>query len=50
MLVKDGSHCLVLMIVIDNKPPLDLAIARKKLEMPDDQFVVLPVGKTIVVE
>lgn len=33
-----------------NKPPVDLAIARKKLELADDAFCVLPVGQTLVVE
>jgi len=33
-----------------NKPPIDLALARKKLEMDESRFCVLPVGKTIVVE
>lgn len=34
----------------DDKPPLDLAKARKKLHMDDDRFCVLPVGKTIVID
>ncbi|OCF42487.1 hypothetical protein I317_03732 [Kwoniella heveanensis CBS 569] len=33
-----------------NKPPLDLEIARQKLDVTEDQFCVLPAGKTIVVE
>ncbi|WVQ71254.1 hypothetical protein IAR50_000779 [Cryptococcus sp. DSM 104548] len=33
-----------------NKPPLDLEIARKKLNVEEEQFCVLPVGKTIVLE
>ncbi|WWC66451.1 uncharacterized protein I206_100353 [Kwoniella pini CBS 10737] len=33
-----------------NKPPLDLEIARQKLDVTEDQFCVLPAGKTIVIE
>ncbi|KAK1922686.1 beta-lactamase superfamily domain-containing protein [Papiliotrema laurentii] len=33
-----------------NKPPVDLALARKKLDMDEEQFCVLPVGKTVVIE
>ncbi|WVR05796.1 hypothetical protein IAU60_002821 [Kwoniella sp. DSM 27419] len=33
-----------------NKPPLDLEIARRKLEVGEDQFCVLPAGHTMVVE
>lgn len=33
-----------------NMPPIDLAIARKKLGVSEDAFCTLPVGKTIVVE
>lgn len=40
----------VCLTVLDNKPPVDLAIARKKLELADDAFCVLPVGQTLVVE
>ncbi|KAK4689377.1 N-acyl-phosphatidylethanolamine-hydrolyzing phospholipase D, partial [Tremellales sp. Uapishka_1] len=33
-----------------NKPPVDLEIAKRRLDFPDERFCVLPVGKTIVVE
>ncbi|ORY33016.1 beta-lactamase superfamily domain-domain-containing protein [Naematelia encephala] len=33
-----------------NQPPKDLEIARKKYEIDQDRFCVLPVGKTIVVD
>ncbi|KAL1407486.1 hypothetical protein Q8F55_006919 [Vanrija albida] len=33
-----------------NLPPVDLEIAREKLNVSEDQFCVLPVGKTMVVE
>lgn len=35
---------------VDNKPPLDLEIAKRKLDFPSDRFDVLPVGRTIVVD
>jgi hypothetical protein len=34
----------------DNQPPVDLDIARKKLQVNEEAFQVLPVGKTMVVE
>jgi len=34
----------------DNKPPIDLEIAKKKLEVADDSFMVMPVGRTIIVD
>nr|ODN98740.1 hypothetical protein L204_02704 [Cryptococcus depauperatus CBS 7855] len=33
-----------------NKPPLDLDLARKKLDVKEEQFSVVPVGKTIVLD
>ncbi|GFZ47199.1 hypothetical protein JCM24511_04942 [Saitozyma sp. JCM 24511] len=33
-----------------NQPPIDLEIARKKLQVSEDSFHVLPVGKTMIVE
>ncbi|WWD17956.1 hypothetical protein CI109_102401 [Kwoniella shandongensis] len=33
-----------------NAPPMDLEIARKKLEVDEETFCVLPAGKTIVIE
>ncbi|WVQ85457.1 hypothetical protein IAT38_007622 [Cryptococcus sp. DSM 104549] len=33
-----------------NMPPLDLAIARKKLDVEEERFSVKPVGKTFVIE
>ena len=32
----------------DNQPPIDLEIAKKKLEFPVDKFIVTPAGKTVV--
>lgn len=34
----------------DNKPPLDLELARQLLDVSKNQFSVIPVGKTIVLE
>ena len=33
-----------------DKPPVDLEIAKEKLDMPPGQFTVEPVGRTIVVD
>lgn len=45
-----SSSLLNICILADNAPPMDLAIARKKLEVDEEAFCVLPAGKTIVVE
>ena len=38
------------MLMADNKPPVDLALARKKLGVAEEAFTVLPVGQTMTVD
>ena len=45
-----GQSTLVGADYADNKPPVDLALAREKLDMEPGRFCVLPVGQTMVVE
>jgi hypothetical protein len=35
---------------LDNQPPVDLDIARNKLQVDEEMFRVLPVGRTMVVD
>lgn len=47
-----SDHILMMLISwrTDNKPPLDLELARQLLDVSENQFSVVPVGKTIVLE
>ena len=37
-------------LTVDNKPPADLEIAKKKLDFDADRFKVMPVGETLVID
>lgn len=47
---SDDALVMLISWGADNKPPLDLELARQLLDVSENQFSVVPVGKTIVHE
>ena len=44
------SEVVLISVIADNQPPIDLEIAKRKLLFPVNDFIVTPAGRTIAID